>query len=128
MIYSPEEISKLIDVHQNTIYRWIDAGLVAAVKNGKYYIFGRDIKKYLSNSKKKNKVKLKLEEFYCTSCKQATTSIKEAISFNRTNKMLSENRYQIIIKGVCISCGHKIIRFESNKNLNEIQSFYKGAV
>lgn len=92
--YKPEEVSSLLYVHLNTVYRWIEAGLETR-SNGKL-IFGSDLKHFLSCRRKANKVSLKTTEFYCPRCKKATSSRIDDITYINKDKSLSANKSQVL--------------------------------
>ena len=52
-MYSPEEISSLLNISVATIYRWIKAGRLNAVKisNKVYRISEKSVKEFLENNK-----------------------------------------------------------------------------
>ncbi|MDH7554163.1 MAG: helix-turn-helix domain-containing protein [Spirochaetota bacterium] len=57
--YRPKEVATLLHCHVSTIWRWIDEGILPALKTptGRYFILQSDIQKYLEKCKKNGEYK-----------------------------------------------------------------------
>lgn len=78
--YTIKELSSLLCINQRTCSRWIDEGL-EIIPDGKKPILinGNDLKKFIKKKKLKKKVKLKRYQFYCLTCKKATSAKRGSI-------------------------------------------------
>lgn len=121
--YKPEEVSCILNVHPNTVYRWIEAGL--KTRNNCKLILGSDLKYFLSCRRKANKVSLKVNEFYCPKCKKATRSRIDDLVYINKDKSLSVNSSQVIIYGKCIVDGCKIVRYASTNTVKEFKEQFE---
>lgn len=126
LLYKPEEVASRLGTHPNTIYRWLKGGLSCA-GNSKF-ILGSKVKRFISDKKKKRRVKLAANEFYCPRCKTATVSKTSSLKYIETAKVLSGNIKQIVITGECIKCDCTLTRFESGANIEKFKSLYKQGV
>ena len=121
--YEPNELSELLGVHQNTVYRWQKNGLKPIDESG--LILGSELKRFLNEQKKKRKIRLAPNEFFCLKCKTATTSKISALEYTENGKTYSNNTTQIVINGICIKCESKIKRYESSSSIEKFKSFYR---
>ena len=75
-------------------------------------IMGNDLKEFVKNKNKKNKVSLEFDEFYCLRCRQAVKSKKNNIDIRKTGKTIGkEMRDQECRVGMCEICELEVYRF-----------------
>lgn len=124
--YKPEEIVKLLEIHPNTIYRWLKSGLNSSA--GTSLILGKELKSFIRKNSRSKKVSIKEFEFYCPRCKSATTSKTSSLEFIETEKVLGENIKQIIIVGKCIKCNCRLNRFGSSASVEKFKLHFEKVV
>jgi len=71
-IYTVWEAAEKLNVHRQTIIRWIsDKGLITDNSQKPWLIKGSDLKLFLGERKAKAKCSLSIHHFYCFGCKSA---------------------------------------------------------
>jgi excisionase family DNA binding protein len=57
--YRPSQVATLLNCHVTTIWRWIDNGIIPALKTptGRYFILHSELKNYLEKCKKNGEYK-----------------------------------------------------------------------
>jgi hypothetical protein len=63
--YTVEEVTRLLDVHKNTVRNWIKEGLPVIDDKRPTVILGRDLSPFLQARRIKNKQPCKPGEIYC---------------------------------------------------------------
>ena len=72
MSYTIEEICGALGVTSKTCYRWIESGLPTIPGSKKpILIFGFELKEFIREKRKKRKVPLGRNQFYCLKCRKA---------------------------------------------------------
>ncbi len=111
--YTFKEIADLFDVHIRTIQAWHVNGLVTLEgSNNPYLVMGVDVQNYIKQQKQKHKVTLKVNEFYCISCRKAVTTTE--VFSNSNGIKMGGNKQSVILSGVCPTCSRKVNRFTTN--------------
>jgi len=112
--YSTQELSRVLRVHPQTVRGWKKNGLksIDGSSHASLYL-GFAVKDYLRAKMESRKTKLKPDEFYCMTCQDRTTSIKT--TFTLQNKLIGKSTQSIQREGLCVKCGKKVSRFDSNK-------------
>lgn len=85
-----------------------------------YLVYGYMVRAFLEKKTKKRKHKLNTGEFYCPKCKIPRRSKPDAIRLDITATPLGKHARQAILKGLCESCDTRIIRFSSDKQIDEM--------
>lgn len=67
--YEVAEAAKLLDVHRNTVRRWLKEGLQAIDDRRPLLIHGADLKAFLAERRKQRRQTCRLGEFYCFRCR-----------------------------------------------------------
>lgn len=116
--YSTEEIAELLGVHIQTVRTWRKEGLnPIEAKSSPFLFLGSEIRQFLSNEIKKQRVKLLEGEFYCLRCRKAvkpkTTSIIDR------NIIIGKGKQSVFIEGVCPVCKLRLRRFSTLSNLKK---------
>ena len=68
--YTVEDIANLLDVHKNTIRRWVKDGLSTLDEKRPMLILGQELASFLEARRKKNKQPCRLGEIYCVRCRK----------------------------------------------------------
>lgn len=125
-IYTTDELAELLKVHRGSIQRLINKENMPVIdKTQKPFLLkGRDTKEFLKNRARKNKIKLEYYEFICMRCKKAVQSIPEKIDFEIFDKRMGETAHKATVKGVCIDCDSKLIRFTTDQKIEAIVEYY----
>lgn len=125
-IYETKELAELLGVHQGSIQRLINKECMPVIdKNQKpYLIKGKDAKEFFKNRTNKDKVKLEYYEFRCMRCRKAVQSIPAKIDFEISDKKMGKIVYKAFIRGVCINCNCKLIRFTTDRKIEAIIDYY----
>jgi hypothetical protein len=102
--YSIEEIASLLDVHRNTVRRWLDEGLATIDRRRPLLVKGTVLQAFLRDRRAKNKCPCAPGEFYCLRCRHpkrpiASRVVYEALTFDRGNLL-----------GICPDCGARLNR------------------
>jgi len=116
--YTIKEIGELLNVHIRTVHSWTKTGLPVLDTDSKpHLIMGIKLKNFLKLRKAGRKRPLKDGEFFCTRCKAARKSLLSEIRAVLTGKSLGKKYSQVTIKGKCESCGNRLSRFSSDRQL-----------
>lgn len=110
--YNLEEIASLLNKDKRTCFRWIEDGLkVVEIDAKPLLVMGSELKRFLEERKRKNKVSLKEDEYFCFRCKKPRKTKIGSEQKNPTGKTIGKNnRKQFMKKGLCEICGGKIQR------------------
>ena len=100
--YSTNDISELLNVHKRTVHHWYKEGLPKIDSQKPYLVLGVDLKEFIKSRQKKRKKKCKANEFYCCKCRKCRHPWKLCVD------MITLNKKQFIIKGICSICETKI--------------------
>jgi len=111
--YLIEEIARLFGINKKTCLRWLQEGLEPIEPNTKpLLIWGNDLRFFLVQKQKKQKVPLKKNEFYCFKCKQAVKAQANTEKIIPTGKKIGrEAKAQLCRVGDCSLCGAQLTRF-----------------
>ena len=98
--YTIKELSDILSIDKKTCFRWIDDGLkiIPGCKN-QILINGSDLKEFIKKRKLKKKIKLTRYQFFCLTCKKATSAKRGSIKI-LSNKKIAR----------CRVCNGKICR------------------
>ncbi len=104
--YSFKELSEVLMVCQQTIWNWHSKGMKVLDENSRpYLVMGEEVRKFITEQKKKRKIPIKEGEFFCPRCKNSRASKPVKIKVIHTDRFLSPANKQIIVKGECILGG-----------------------
>lgn len=118
--YALAEIALIYRVHIRTAQNWVKQGMKVIDASSKpYLVYGIDIKAFLKQQANKRKCPLKEDEFFCPKCKSARKSIRGKTTINITDRKLGKCNKLAFIRGLCEICRCRLIRFTSDKKLNE---------
>lgn len=126
-IYTGAELAKTLGVHPRTVQAWRQNGLQVIDENQSPFLYeGIEVKRFLKARKSARKVNLLDHQFYCMKCRKAVTIEAEALTLNRTGKLLGNSRVpQIEASGRCLVCRSKVFRFSSTNRIAPLKKFYE---
>lgn len=111
--YDPTEVSLLLNVHKETLYRWGKKGLNLLDPTGnQWLVMGQDLKDFLHKAYEEKRVKLTTDEVFCVACKKAVKIKDGTRQIKETGKKIGRNDKSLKrICGQCSKCGREISRF-----------------
>jgi len=116
--YSTEEIAELLGVHIQTIRIWRKEGLKPIEEHSSPFLFlGSDIRQFLAEQIKSQKVKLGADELYCLRCRKAVKP--ENLGIVDRNIVIGKGKKSTFITGTCPTCKLRLRRFST---LSEIKN------
>ena len=127
--YSTAELASLLKVTRHAIHYWVHhLGLKPLNPTEHVWIFsGETVIIFLKEKRIRFKKKINDDEIYCLSCRIGKRVTVESIKLEYTGKKVGINdAEQIIIHGLCVTCGHKCRRFSSSNRRDEFLSHYPG--
>ena len=120
--YTLAEIADVYQKHIRTIQQWRKAGLQVVDKTTKpYLVLGSEVRRFLKERNNKSKTKLQNNEFFCTKCRAAVTSLPNDIIICITGKRIGRNGAQAIIKGKCTVCKTPLNRFSTKEQISKMK-------
>lgn len=117
--YTTKELAILLKIHKATVLQWIKDGLPAMKDSPIWLLKGSEIKPFFLD-RKKNKIKLKLEENYCPKCKKGV-EISDTKFIEKSK--LTEGNLQIIRQGKCKICGTNTSQISSSNKLRILNKY-----
>jgi excisionase family DNA binding protein len=107
LVYTIAEAAETVDVHKQTVGRWIrDGGLAAETDRRPHLIRGADLKRFLQDRRDAGRVSLSPGEFFCLPCRKPRRP-DGALADYRARNALSG-----VLIGLCPHCGrtmHRIV-------------------
>jgi hypothetical protein len=110
--YTPEDVAQLFGINKKTVFRWLKEGLRPLEENTKpFLIMGEELSHFLTEQKKKQRLSLKKDEFFCLKCRKAVLA-KAGTEKNvpTGNKIGKEARIQFFRRAKCEQCGKEVNR------------------
>ena len=124
--YSFRDVSKLLNIHIRTVQVWKSEGLQTLNDLRPFLVMGYELKEFLSKRISSHRHKLKENEFYCTKCRKAVTSLENKVQLKLSNKTIGVNAYrEILICGNCGFCNTRINRFSHEGKFQEIKNNFQ---
>jgi DNA-directed RNA polymerase subunit RPC12/RpoP len=110
--YTPGELAGLFGISRKTCFRWLEEGLRPIQRNTRpLLIWGEEVRRFLSEKKKRRKAKLEANEYLCMKCKRPVQANPESETIVPTGKRVGkEAREQLSRQGECRHCGTRVIR------------------
>ncbi len=112
--YTVEEISRLYEVHKNTVLQWIKRGLPVIDKKRPMLVLGKDLAAFLQKQRTQSKHKCKPGEIYCVKCRKPSMPLGNMADYQVINAQLGN------LVGICPHCEILIYRRVSKAKLNEV--------
>ena len=123
--YSTRRLAQTLDVHIRTIQEWKTQGLKPLPNTTPLLFMGFEVKNFLQERQKTNKVKLQKNQFYCVKCRKAVSSKDNKVLLIETQKLIGKEQLsEVVIKGNCEFCGCKLNRFSHIGKLPEIKESF----
>jgi len=111
--YSVLEIASLLDVHPNTVRRWINSGLKPMDGGTPLLVHGSELRRFLSERNSKRKQACRPDEMPCFRCRASRKPVPGSVA------IASRNEKTIRLRGVCAVCGACMLRAGSVARLAE---------
>lgn len=111
--YSVAEIEKLLDVHKNTVLRWISCGLTPIEAKRPLLIHGSDLRAFL-NARKPRKQPCRTGELYCVKCRVPKKPACDMVDYVARSRTLGT------IQGICPTCETMIYRAVKRADLDKV--------
>lgn len=126
--YCLSEIKEIFGVHHRTVQSWLKKGLKVIDKSSRpYLVSGQEIKCFLKDWRKRRRHPLKIGEFFCTTCRGPRRSHPDKLVAIITGRKIGKNSNKYAeIKGVCEACNKPLVRFSSEKQVQELKK--KGVI
>jgi Helix-turn-helix domain len=105
--YTVEEVTRLLDVHKNTVRTWIKQGLSTIDDKRPKLILGRDLSVFLKAKRIRNKRPCKPGEMYCVRCRVPRSPALNMAEYQPKTESLGN------LFGICPDCG-----IGMNRNVN----------
>lgn len=127
--YTTAELASLLKLTRHAIHYWVHhLGLKPLNPTEHVWIFGGEtVIIFLKEKRIRFKKKINDDEIYCLSCRIGKKVIENSIELEHTDeKMGLHGAVQIIIHGLCVTCGNKCRRLSSSNRIDEFLSHYPG--
>lgn len=110
--YSVDDISRLLDVHKNTVREWIRRGL-PVIDDGRKpkLVLGSELKGWLANQRKSAKQPCGPGELYCLKCQMPKRPAMGMVDYQPKNDLSG------CLKALCETCERPINRNARLANL-----------
>jgi len=120
--YSFSEIAEILNTHIRTVQIWRRDGLRILDDGMKpFLVMGQDIRTFLKERVQSRKQPLKTGEFFCPKCQKPRKSRPNQLAAEFTNRGLGPLYKQVLLRGVCESCGQSLLLFSSDRKVLEWQ-------
>lgn len=96
--YTVAEVSRLFDVHKNTVREWIKRGLPTNDMRRPFLILGRDLSVFLAERRSRNKRTCQLGEMYCLRCRAPRAPAAGMVDYTPTTATIGN------LVAICSSC------------------------
>jgi excisionase family DNA binding protein len=115
LVYTVAEAAEVVDVHKQTIGRWIrDDGLPAETDRRPHLIRGADLKRFLQARRDAGRVRLRPGEFYCLPCRRPRRPDGSMADYRARTALTG------ILIGLCPCCGRTMHRIARRADLARI--------
>lgn len=102
--YTVDDISRLLDVHKNTVRKWIERGLPTIDNCKPKLILGSDLKSWLKQKRKSAKQPCGPGELYCLKCRMPKRPALSMVDYDPKTKLNG------CLKAFCETCERPINR------------------
>ncbi|WP_221932875.1 helix-turn-helix domain-containing protein [Thalassotalea sp. PS06] len=115
--YTIQEAAYTLDIHKNTVARWIKYDGLPIVDNKRpYLIRGTDLKTFIRNRNTEHKKPCGLGEFFCCKCRQSRSSSQVFVEVYPTDNRTG------VITGFCNVCSTKANKFINQQQFKQLKS------
>jgi hypothetical protein len=106
-----EEITKLFNVHKNTVHYWLKMGLPRIDGRRPILILGRQLAGFLHTRRERRRQRCRAGEFYCFRCRAPRTSAAQKADYLPITTSSGN------LSGICCECGTRMYRRVSLRKL-----------
>lgn len=116
--YTVDEITVLFRVTKGTVYRWIREGLTPLDQNLPYLIYGKKLREFLKERRRKRKWVCEIDQLPCFKCQRPRRALenKAWIQFSRNSR--------VNLAAICDVCQSRMYKCVSAKNLTETMNCF----
>lgn len=111
--YSVPEVAALLQVHVNTVRRWLKDGLDTIDGQSPTLIHGAALRSYLDTKAKSRKQKCDPDQMYCLCCRAPRLPTLGSVHVTDLNEKT------LRLAGTCCTCGGQVCRAGSASRLQE---------
>lgn len=111
--YSVPEMAALLDVHDNTVRRWLKNGLETIDGRSPTLVHGAELRRYLDSRAKGRKQKCEPDQMYCLRCRAPCLPTPGSVHIADLNEKT------VRLVGACWACGGQICRAGSASRLQD---------
>jgi hypothetical protein len=113
--YSVAEIEKLLDVHKNTVLRWMKAGLSPIERKRPFLFHGSDLRAFLK-TRNPRKQPCRAGEIYCVKCRVPQRPACDMVDY------IARPPTGGTIQGICPVCESMIFRAVKSAGLDTVSA------
>lgn len=115
--YTPFEAAEALDLHRQTVIRWIrHHGLVADTSAKPWLIRGADLKAFLAERRQAGRTRLAVGEIYCLPCRKAQIPAERMAEFQLQTGSGGQ------LSGICPDCARMMYRRTRRSELEAIRA------
>ncbi len=103
-IYSIAELCEALDVHYNTVRKWVRMGLTPIDDGWKMYFRGEDVRAFLIAQRERTKRPCPPGTIYCLPCREPKAPAGGMVEYRPLSPMRG------LLQGICPTCGRLIHR------------------
>lgn len=116
--YDATEIAALLDVHRNTVFRWIKDGLLPLDETKPLLVHGSELKRYLKQRSAERKRPCAASEMPCFGCRAPRKPVPGTVTIAHSNAQT------LTLTGICQACGRSMYRAGSTRKLGIYQDLF----
>lgn len=112
--YNISEIASLLCINRKTCGRWIKNKKLKVIEENitSPLILGKDLIDFIKDIRKKRKIPIKEDEFFCMKCHKPVKAKIGSENIVKTGKKIGRNNKEQIKKiGICENCSSKLNKF-----------------
>ena len=114
--YTVEELALLLEVHKNTVRKWIEQGLPAIVDQRPFLILGQDLREFLQTRRRRYKRRCQPGEMYCVRCREPKIPYGHMVDYHPKTESVGN------LTGICPDCESGLHQFIGSKRLKLINT------
>lgn len=116
-VYTPAEAAEALELHKQTVLRWIKVGGLNADQTRRpWLIEGAILRAFLEHRRSEGKCKLKPEEIYCLPCRKPQLPAGRMADFRLTTATTGQ------LIGLCPDCERTMQKAVSRADLEHIKA------
>lgn len=103
-VYDVSEVMALYDICRNTVSNWVGAGLIPSQGAGPQLFRGCEINRFHSTRRAQGRQNMRLDQFFCLSCKVPVTANQPSLHLNQT----ASGNWMAV--GICSECDATVMK------------------